>query len=269
MIWWDCGTILTHYEGENFLSRGIKISPIRGVWNIPLLAECSQESQNEGSEERIEKGQSIEEIGKGGLSREIRPSRIFRGGKKFQNENLILSQVWKGWWWGKNRFWWKGSGEEKREVEKWVLSRENRVLPLRRGTDFAGEPNFGPKCNLPSSSVWLSDSLLWLWERGSLLLPLLSSSLIHPPLNVLSLLPLHLVQPSPLLSSVLYSLCYVVLCCVGWCEKWRAGFAMFFCSVSERWRGWECFSPSVRNKEGRGRTFFSPSVQRGWCRASL
>jgi len=93
MIWWDYGTSLTHYEGENFLSRGIKISAIRGVWNIPLLAECSQESQNEGSEERIEKGQSIEEIGKGGLSREIRPSRIFRGGKKFQNENLIFSQA--------------------------------------------------------------------------------------------------------------------------------------------------------------------------------
>ena len=41
----------------------------------------------------------------------------------------------------------EGKMVEKEKSEMWVLSREKEVLPLRRGTDFAGEPNFAPKGN--------------------------------------------------------------------------------------------------------------------------
>ena len=80
-------------QTRNFYKQGIKISAMMAVWNSWSFGESSQESDDQGSEETIEKGPSIEEIRNGEGRREIKPSPNFMSGKKFQTENLIPNQV--------------------------------------------------------------------------------------------------------------------------------------------------------------------------------
>ena len=57
-------------RSRKFYKQGIKISTMRGVWNIWYIGESLTQTENQVSQERIEKRESIEKIGKGGLSRE-------------------------------------------------------------------------------------------------------------------------------------------------------------------------------------------------------